>query len=84
MNTAIETIGTAQMLKDAGITPEHAEAIANVVVIRRSDLTTKTDIAFLKSNIDSLRNLLENKINNLRWTMVVVGGIIVALVKFLP
>ena len=84
MNTAIETIGTAQMLKDAGIKPEHAEAIANVVVIRRSDLTTKTDIAFLKSDIDSLRNLLENKINNLRWTMVVVGGIIVALVKFLP
>ena len=84
MNTAIETIGTAQMLKDAGIKHEHAEAIANVVVIRRSDLTTKTDIAFLKSDIDSLRNLLENKINNLRWTMVVVGGIIVALVKFLP
>ena len=69
----IETIGTAQVLKDAGIESEHAEAIANVVVAQRSDLATKSDI-----------QRLEDKLNNLRWTMVVVGGIIVALVKFVP
>ena len=99
MNTAIETIGTAQVLKDAGVEPVHAEAIAKVVVAQREELATKSDIEALristksdisslrnelKSEIDSLRNLLESKISNLRWTMVVVGGLIVALVKFLP
>ncbi len=73
MNTNIEAIGTAQVLKDAGIDPEHAEAIANVVVAQRSDLATKSDI-----------QRLEDKINNLRWTMIVVAGIIVALIKILP
>ena len=61
------------MLKDAGIQPVHAEAIANVVVAQRSDLATRSDI-----------QRLEEKLINLRWTMVVVGGIIVALVKFVP
>ena len=102
MNTAIETIGTAQVLKDAGVEPVQADAIAKVVVAQREDLATKADVAVLKSDIavlksdisslrtelkseiDSLRNVLESKIGNLRWTMVVVGGIIVALVKFLP
>ena len=131
----IEVIGTAQVLKDAGVEPVQAEAIAKVVVAKRDDLATKSDIAKLKtdiealrvstksdiealrvstksdiealrvstksdisslraelksdiaelkSEIDSHRNLSESKFNNLRWTMVVVGGIIVALIKFLP
>ena len=142
----IETIGTSQVLKDAGIEPSQAEAIATVVVAQRdglamksnisslrtelksdiealrvstksdisslrtelksdiealrvstkSDISSlrtelKTDIAELKSDIagvksdfDSHRKLFENKINNLRWTMVVVGGVVVTLVKYLP
>ncbi len=154
----IEVIGTTQVLKDAGVKPGQAEAIAKVVVARRDDLATKSDvsslrtelksdiaelksgmavvksdiaelksgmavvksdiaelksdmtvvksdiaelksdmtvvksdiaelksdIAELKSDIVSHRNLFEDKINNLRWTMVVVGGVVVALVKFLP
>ena len=51
----------------------------------------KSDIAELKSDVTELnsdfnfrQNLLESKIDNLRWTMVAVGGIIVALIKFLP
>ncbi len=84
----IEVIGTTQVLKDAGVEPRQAEAIAKVVVAQRDDLATKSDIDSLrtefKSDIGSLRNLLESKINNLRWTMVVVGGVVVTLVKFLP
>ena len=127
----IEVIGTTQVLKDAGVKPGQAEAIAKVVVARRDDLATKSDIsshrtefksdiaelksdigslrtefksdiaelksdigslrtefksniAELKLDIDSHRKLFENKINNLRWTMVVVGGVVVTLVKFLP
>ncbi len=138
----IEVIGTAQVLKDAGVEPVQAEAIAKVVVAKRDDLATKSDIAKLKtdiealrvgtksdiaelktdiealrvstksdiealrvstksdisslraelksdiaelkSEIDSHRSLSDSKFNNLRWTMVVVGGIIVALIKFLP
>ncbi len=84
MNATIETIGTAQVLKDAGIEPEHAEAIANVVVAQRDDLATKSDIVALKSDIDSLRNVLESKINNLRWTMIVVMGLAIGFIKYLP
>ena len=127
----IAVIGTTQVLKDAGVEPVQAEAIAKVVVAKRDDLATKSDIAELKtdiealrvstksdiealrvrtksdisslraelksdmaelksdmaelkSEIDSHRNLSDSKFNNLRWTMVVVGGIIVALIKFLP
>ena len=131
----IEVIGTTQVLKDAGVEPVQAEAIAKVVVAKRDDLATKSDIAELKtdiealrtstksdisslrtelksdieslristksdisslrselksdiaelkSDIDSHRSLSDSKFNNLRWTMVVVGGIIVALIKFLP
>ena len=62
----------------------------------KSDITSlrselKSDIAELKSEFTELKsdfnfrqNLLESKIDNLRWTMVAVGGIIVALIKFLP
>ncbi len=110
---SIEVIGTTQVLKDAGVEPVQAEAIAKVVVAKRDDLATKSDfaelktdiealrtsmksdiswlrselksdIAELKSAIDSHRSLSESKFNNLRWTMVVVGGIIVVLIKFLP
>ena len=63
MNTNIKAIGTAQVLKDAGINPDHAESIANVVVAQRSGLATKSDI-----------QRLEEKINNLFWTMFAVAG----------
>ena len=73
MNTNIKAIGTAQALKDAGIDPGHAEAIANVVVAQRSGLATKSDI-----------QRLEEKINNLFWTMFAVAGLFVALIIILP
>ena len=73
MNTNNKAIGTAQVLKDAGINPDHAEAIANVVVAQHSDLATKSDI-----------QRLEEKINNLFWTMFAVAGLFVALIIILP
>ena len=79
-----DTLSASKSLQQAGMEETQAEAVVMAIKSSQGDLATKNDIAMLKSDIDSLQNLLEGKINDLRWTMVVVGGIIVALVKFLP
>ena len=50
----------------------------------QGELATKADIQALKSNIQNLEKRLEDKISNLRWTVIVVAGVVVALIKFLP
>ena len=62
----IEVIGTTQVLKDAGIEPVQAEAIATVVVAQRDDLATKSDIAATNSSISSLKDALKSDISSLR------------------
>ena len=66
----IEVIGTTQVLKDAGVEPRQAEAIAKVVVAQRDDLATKSDIESLristKSDISSLRTELKSDIAELK------------------
>ena len=79
-----DTLSASKSLQQAGMEETQAEAVVMAIKSSQGDLATKNDIAMLKSDIDSLQNLLEGKINDLRWTMVVVGGIIVALVKILP
>ena len=50
----------------------------------QGDLATKTDINSLKIELNSDIQRLEDKINNLRWTLTVVAGIVLTLIKFLP
>lgn len=68
-----DTLSASKNLQRAGMEEAQADAVAMEFKSSQGDLATKTDI-----------QRLEDKINNLRWTMIVVGGIIVALVKFLP
>ncbi len=63
---SIEVIGTTQVLKDAGVEPVQAEAIAKVVVAKRDDLATKSDIAELKTDIEALRVSTKSDIEALR------------------
>ena len=57
----------------------------------QGELVTKSDIIHLQSDIGQLKaelksdiQRLEDKISNLRWTMIVVAGMIVALIKLIP
>ena len=60
MDTTYETIGTAQALKDAGVEPKHAEAIAEAIIRNRGELATKSDLG-------SMRSELKNDNNWLKW-----------------
>ena len=60
MDTTYETIGTAQVLKDAGVEPKHAEAIAEAIIRNRGELATKSDLG-------SMRSELKNDNNWLKW-----------------
>ena len=89
--TFFDTLSVAENLQDAGIERKHAEAIAKAVKAGQGDLATKSDINQVRAEISQLRaemnsniQRLEDKINNLRWTVIVVAGLVVALVKLIP
>ncbi len=71
-------------LQNVGIDAEHAEAIAMAIKAGQGELATKADIQAFKSDIQNLEKRLEDKISNLRWTVIVVAGVVVVLIKFLP
>lgn len=73
MTAGFDTLKAAERLQEAGFEPSQAKAITNAINSIQSDLATKSDI-----------QRLEDKINNLRWTMIVVAGVIVALIKLIP
>ena len=50
----------------------------------QGDLATKTDINSLKIELNSDIQRLEDKINNLRWTLTVVAGIVLTLKNSCP
>ena len=96
--TFFDTLSVAENLQDAGIERKHAEAIAKAVKAGQGDLATKSDIDQVRAEISQVRaeisqvrtemnsdiQRLEDKINNLRWTVIVVAGLVVALVKLIP
>ena len=82
--TLFDTLSVAENLQDAGIERKHAEAIAKAVKAGQGDLATKSDIDQLRTEMNSNDQRLEDKINNLRWTVIVVAGLVVALVKLIP
>lgn len=82
---AFDTLKVARRLADAGLDPETAEGVsevlADVLVRRDEDLATKSDIAVLQSQIELLGANLRTEMrtqtyNSLRWG---VGAMIAAL-----
>lgn len=90
--TFFDTLSVAENLQDAGIERKHAEAIAKAIKAGQGGpATNKSDINQVRAEISQLRaemnsnfQRLEDKIDNLRWTVIVVAGLVVALVKLIP
>ena len=89
--TFFDTLSVAENLQDAGIERKHAEAIAKAIKAGQGGPTTKSDFNQVRAEISQVRadmnsnfQRLEDKINNLRWTVIVVAGLVVALVKLIP
>ena len=82
--TTIDTLGAAKRLEEAGFERECAEAIVKEIHKSQGEVATKFDImrfvAVLKSDIQRL----EEKIDNLRWEMIMGAGVVAALIKFTP
>ena len=75
---AFDTLAAARALKDAGVEPEHAEAIADVVKTGaysgRNELATKADLAALELRL-------------IKWFvggMSASVGLMIAAVKLIP
>ena len=82
--TFFDTLSAAENLQDAGIEREHAEAIAKAIKAGQGGPTTKSDVNQVRAEMNSNFQRLEDKIDNLRWTVIVVAGLVVALVKLIP
>ena len=69
MSAAFDTLAAARQLEDAGITRQHAEAIATVVRAGQGELATKGDIGELDTRltgqISELDTRLTGQIKNL-------------------
>ena len=82
--TFFDTLSVAENLQDAGIERKHAEAIAKAIKAGQGGPTTKSDFNQVRAEMNSNFQRLEDKIDNLRWTVIVVAGLVVALVKLIP
>lgn len=82
--TFFDTLSVAENLQEAGIEREHAEAIAKAIKAGQGGPSTKSDINQVRAEMNSNFQRLEDKIDNLRWTVIVVAGLVVALVKLIP
>ena len=82
--TPFDTLSASKELQNAGMDATQAEAIAMVVKGAQGNLVTKADLESVKTELKNDIQRLEDKISNLRWTVIVVAGVVVALIKFLP
>ena len=75
--TAIDTLRYARKLKDAGVPPEQAEAMAEAIGSELVDqLATKAD---LKASIAELRVSVEGQFRLLHWMLGFILAIVVAI-----
>ena len=84
---AFDTLQAARKLRSVGFDQPKAEALAELMQQRDSDLATKADIAVLKGDIAALEARLEGSINQLRnWFVSGLVTILVAILAtaFLP
>ena len=82
--TTFDTLSAAKSLQAVGIDAAQAEAIALVIKDGHGEWATKSGIQLLGTEIRSEIKRLGDKINNLRWTVIIAVGIAVALIKILP
>ena len=89
---AFDTHRFVKRLTGCGFTEQQAETLADEqVALLNSNLATKTDIAEIKSEIETLRHetkvgIEASKSELMKWMiglMIAQGGLIVALVKLL-
>ena len=77
MSAAFDTLAAARALKDAGMDPDHAEAVAEMgraaASADRDQLATRADLAVLKAEL----------LNRLYTVAAALAGLMVAL-KFFP
>ncbi|RIZ69003.1 MAG: DUF1640 domain-containing protein [Methylococcales bacterium] len=66
-----DTLKYAERLEKAGIPREHAkaeaEALADVLASNAQDLSTKTDIALMHSEMREMRTEINGELKLLRW-----------------
>ena len=78
---AFDTLEAARRLRDAGLTQEHAEAIASMgreaAQADREELATKADVHAVKADLAALEV-------RLTWRMVGLAALIIAAVKLIP
>ncbi len=68
--TAIDTLRYARKLRDAGVPPDQAEAMADAIGSELVDhLATKADIRETKAEIRELRSWAEGKFQLLYWML---------------
>ena len=78
--TAIDTLRYARKLKDAGVPPEQAEAMADAIGSKLVDqLATKADIRKTKADIRKLRSWAEGKFQLLNWMVGFTLAFVVAI-----
>lgn len=82
--TAFDTISSAKSLQTVGIDAAQAEAIALVIKDGHGEWATKSGIQLLGTEIRSEIKRLGDKINNLRWTVIIVVALAVPLIKLIP
>lgn len=82
---AFDTLEAAKRLRDAGLTQEHAEAIASMgreaAQVDREELVTKADLHATKTGLEAQLAALEAR---LTWRMVGLAALIIAAVKLIP
>jgi len=79
-----DTLKFVQTLESAGIGREQASAFAAAVrdAHDAADVATKGDIALIRKDLGSVEMGLHKDIDNLRWTMrLVLGGLIALILK---
>lgn len=68
--TAIDTLRYARRLRDAGVPPDQAEAMADAIGSELVDqLATKADIRETKAEIRALRSGAEGRFHLLYWML---------------
>ena len=67
--TTFDTLGAFKDLQNAGMEAAHAEAVAMVIQKGQGDLATKSDLAVVRADLETVRAELKYDINWLKWVI---------------
>ena len=65
--TAFDTLTAARDLEAAGMARQQAEAVAGAIRAGQGELSTKADLAAVRSDLGALRQATQSDIAGLRW-----------------